>query len=93
MVIYCHIIGTHLGNSGRGRRGERERDIPLFEKDLREMDPSSVERERGEGGNFELRASIGFVVGELDHENGTKIWQGGNAGMGTMSNSIPELQY
>ena len=44
-MIYCHIIGTHLGNSGRERRGER--DIPLFEKDLREMDPSSVERERG----------------------------------------------
>ena len=36
----------------------------------------SKERER-RGGNFELRASIGFVVGELDHENGrvgTRAW-------------------
>ena len=73
-MIYCHIIGTHLGNSGREGHS-------TFEKDLREMDPSSVEggreREGERGGNFKLRASIGFVL-QFDHENVTKVQQGGN---------------
>ena len=70
-MIYCHIIGTHLGNSGREGHS-------TFEKDLREMDPSSVEggseRERGD---FKLCASIGFML-QFDHENVTKIQHGGN---------------
>ena len=42
----------------REREERRERDIPLFEKDLREMDPSSVEREGRErriAGEYRVR--------------------------------------
>ena len=50
-MIYCHIIGTHLGNSGREGHS-------TFEKDLREMDPSSVEGGREREGEREGGTSI-----------------------------------
>ena len=63
-VIYGWPLTRNGSEFGRERKRERERER---------------EKER-EGGDFKLRASIGFVLG-FDHENVTKIRQGGNVSL------------
>ena len=58
-VIYCHIIGTHLGNSGRERGEERETFHFLrktYEKWIR------VRSKEREGGGRELRIAGEYRV-------------------------------